>query len=106
VLLVIALVIRDRSIVARGLADEVGALLDRRELERTTSWWMLVPLWNFFSLKATPSGYGSSHRKQLALIELAFLKHRRRRGEAGLDAVEHRLRDEIGGATRNGVLIA
>ena len=81
--LIVCLAVRDRSIVLRGLVDEVGRLLHPKELERTTSYWMLMPLWNFVSLSSSPSGYRQSRKKQLALVELAFFKHRRRRGDRG-----------------------
>jgi len=94
--LIVCLAVRDRSIVLRGLVDEVGRLLHPKELERTTSYWMLMPFWNFFSL-SSGRDYGTSRKKQLALIELAFLKHRRRRGEQGqdLDRDEQALRSQI-----------
>ena len=101
--LVVILVVRDRGIVQSGLVDEVGVLIDERELELTASWWMLVPLWNLFALSPSPAGYTRSRRKQLALIELAFLKQRRRRGEIGLNELEERLRSEILDANRAGV---
>jgi hypothetical protein len=46
-------------------------------------------------------------KKQLALVELAFLKSRRRRGESGrdMDVKEYRLRTEIMQANRAGVWI-
>ena len=46
-------------------------------------------------------------RKQLALVELAFIKNRRRRGELGLelDVREARLRQEIYFANQRGVWI-
>ena len=103
--LVVALVARDRAIVRTGLAEEIGRLLDQPELERTTSWWMLVPLWNFFSLSQSRSGYAPSRRKQLDLVELAFLKHRRARGEAGLEPAEQALRQRIWDARRAGVVL-
>ena len=80
---------------------------DAFELERTASYWMLVPLWNFFSLMGSPKGYGEARRKQLDLIELSFLKHRRRRGERGqeLDAREHELRSRIHMSNQAGVFI-
>jgi hypothetical protein len=94
---IVCLAVRDRSIVLRGLVDEVGRLLHPKELERTTTYWMLLPFWNFFSLSSGTGRYGPSRKKQLALVELAFLKHRRQRGEAGdeLDKHEAGLRQEI-----------
>jgi protease PrsW len=104
---ILTLAVRDRAIVLKGLVDEAGRLLHPRELERTSSYWMLMPLWNFFSLLGSPKGYGEARRKQLALIELSFLKHRRRRGERGdeLDRHEHRLRQRIHGYNQAGVFI-
>jgi RsiW-degrading membrane proteinase PrsW (M82 family) len=105
--LIVLLALRDRSIVIRGLVDEAGRLLHPKELARTASYWMLVPLWNFMSLMSSPQGYTSSRRKQLALIELAFLKHRRRRGEGGhdLDRAEQELRTRVMRANEAGVFI-
>jgi hypothetical protein len=68
---------------------------------------MLVPLWNLFSLMSSPKGYGEARRKQLDLVELSFLKHRRRRGERGaeLDARENELRMRIHQSNQAGVFI-
>jgi hypothetical protein len=106
-LMIIALAVRDRAIVLKGLIDEAGRLLHPRELERTASYWMLVPCWNFFSLMGSSKGYGEARRKQLDLIELSFLKNRRRRGERGteLDAREHELRARIHSSNQAGVFI-
>jgi RsiW-degrading membrane proteinase PrsW (M82 family) len=105
--LIVCLAVRDRSIVLRGLVDEVGRLLHPRELARTASYWMLVPLWNYFSLSGSPGGYSQSRKKQLFLIELAFLKHRRKNGEQGreLDRDEAELRIRIGELNQRGVFI-
>ncbi len=104
--LIVCLAVRDRAIVLRGLVDEVGRLLHPKELQRTTSYWMLVPFWNFFSLSAG-KGYGPSRKKQLALVELAFLKNRRRRGEHGqdLDRDEHELRSQIHQCNQQSIFI-
>lgn len=106
-ILVIVLAVRDRAIVLSGLVDEAGRLLHPKELARTTSYWMLVPFWNFFSLSASPSGYRASRKKQLDLVELAFLKHRRRRGENGpaIDRAEQELRTRIAQANHAGVFV-
>jgi len=105
--LVIALAVRDRSIVIRGLIDEVGRLLHPKELARTASHWMLVPFWNFSNLSGSPGGYSASRKKQLALIELAFLKQRRARGERGvdIDRTEQELRTQVARANAAGVFI-
>jgi RsiW-degrading membrane proteinase PrsW (M82 family) len=106
-LVILTLAVRDRSIVLKGLIDEAGRSLHPKELQRTTSYWMLVPTWNFFSLLGSSKGYGEARRKQLALVELAFLKQRRRRGERGqdLDTREHELRQRIQVANQAGVFI-
>jgi protease PrsW len=106
-LVILTLAVRDRAIVLKGLVDEAGRSLHPKELERTASYWMLFPLWNFFSLINSSKGYGEARRKQLALVELSFLKHRRRRGERGvdLDAREHELRQRIHQANQAGVFI-
>src|SRR5450432_2499768 len=105
--LVISLAVRDRSIVLRGLIDEVGRLLHPKELARTASYWMLVPFWNLSNLSGSPGGYRASRKKQLALIELAFLKRRRARGDnpADLDRSEGELRDQVARANNAGVFI-
>lgn len=105
--LLFVLAARDRVIVLRGLVDEVGRLLHPKELRLTTSYGMFVPLWNVFALMKSPSGYWNSRRKQLDLVELAFVKNRRRRGETGsiLDQRERKLRDAIAMANQRGVFI-
>ena len=105
--LIVTLAVRDRSIVLRGLIDEVGRLLHPKELARTASYWMLVPLWNFTNLMGSPGGYGSSRKKQLALIEIAFLKRRRARGDRGteIDRHEGELRARVARANNAGVFI-
>jgi len=106
-LLVISLAVRDRAIVLRGLIDEVGRLLHPKELGRTASYWMLVPFWNLTCLTGSPGGYSASRRKQLALVELAFLKQRRARGQSGaeLDRSEAELRSRVNRANAAGVFI-
>jgi len=93
--------------VLRGLVSEAGWLLHPKELTRTTSYWMMLPLWNVVSLMASPSGYRSSRKKQLALIELAFLKHRKSRGEDGaaIEQRERSLRHAILQANQAGIFI-
>jgi protease PrsW len=105
--LVVSLAVRDRSIVLRGLIDEVGRLLHPKELTRTVSHWMLVPFWNFASLMGSPGGYAASRKKQLALIELAFLKQRRVRGEQGpdIDRMDGELRARVNRANAAGIFI-
>jgi hypothetical protein len=51
--------------------------------------------------------FRARRKKQLALVEVAFIKNRRRRGETGrdLDRKEARLRQEIVLANRAGVWI-
>jgi RsiW-degrading membrane proteinase PrsW (M82 family) len=101
------LVTRDRSIVLRELADEVGGLLHPRELQLVTSYVTLG--WrNWVALFSEGWGVARARRrKQLALVEVAFIKNRRRRGESGrtLDLKEARLRQEIVLANRSGVWI-
>jgi hypothetical protein len=104
--LLVGLVIRDRSIVRGELLDEVGRALSARELSQMTSWWMLLPGWNWLNLLSTPVGYSRCRRKQLTLVELAFLKHRQRRGESGLEERERSLRETIASAADAGVFLA
>jgi protease PrsW len=101
------LVVRDRSIVVRELFGEVGNLLHPRELQLVSSyftlgfknWAVLVSRgWGPFSVR---------RKKQLQLVELAFVKSRRRRGERGpdLDRKEAELRRDIMVANQRGVWI-
>jgi len=101
------LAFRDRAIVIRNLVDEVGVMLHPKEFKLNSSGAQLVPLWNVMSLTGSPGGYWSARKKQLALSELAFLKHRRRRGEAGpsMDARERELRGTIQRFNDQGVFI-
>ena len=101
------LVMRDRSIVIRELIGEVGGLLHPRELHAVTTYftigwrnWMVL-----FSLGW--AHFRARRHKQLALVELAFIKSRRRRGESGrqLDTKEARLRHEIAIANQRGIWI-
>jgi hypothetical protein len=57
------------------------------------------------SLTSSPGGYGPSRKKQLALIELAFLKQRRARGDRGTERTEGELRAQIARANSAGVFI-
>jgi hypothetical protein len=105
--LLACLVVRDRSIVIRELLPEVGALLHPQELKLVTTYFALG--WrNFWSLFG--EGWTVSRRrrkKQLALVEIAFIKNRRRRGERGrsLDVKEAKLRWEVWNLNRQGVWI-
>lgn len=102
-----ALVVRDRAIVLRELAGEVGTLLHPRELELVTSY-VTIGWRNWVALFTEGWGaFRARRKKQLALVEVAFIKNRRRRGEAGaqLDRKEARLRQEIVLANRDGVWI-
>jgi RsiW-degrading membrane proteinase PrsW (M82 family) len=98
------LVIRDRAIVIRGLVDEVGRLLHPLEFRRTTSYSMVIPLWNIASLIGSPGGYFRARRKQLDLVKLAFVKQRILRGERE-QAWADRLRDRVRQANAAGVFI-
>jgi hypothetical protein len=102
--LIIVLAVRDRAIVLRGLASEVGKLLHPKEYQRTSSYWMIVPFWNMFSLMGSPGGYWRSRRKQLDLVELAFAKQRLERGE-NVSGREAMLRSRIDRANRDGVFV-
>jgi hypothetical protein len=99
------LVVRDRRIVVRELAGELGGLLHPRELPLVSSY-LRIGMQNWATLFASGwSAFRARRRKQLALIEVAFIKARRRRGESGrdLDVREARLRQEIALANRAGV---
>ncbi|MBL8612507.1 MAG: PrsW family intramembrane metalloprotease [Myxococcales bacterium] len=101
------LVARDRAIVIRELWGEVGGLLHAKELKLVSSYFALGRR-NMQVLREKGWAAWSDRRsKQLALVELAFLKNRRRRGEKGksIDEREARLRQEIAHANRRGVWI-
>lgn len=101
------LVVRDRSIVVRELFGEVGNLLHPKELQLVSSYFTLgFRNWSVLLSK----GWGAfrvRRKKQLQLVELAFVKSRRRRGEFGpdLDRKEAMLRREIAMANQSGVWI-
>ena len=104
-LMVALLVVRDRSIVLRELMPEVGSLLHPDELRAVTTYFALG-LSTFGSLFSMGwSHFRARRNKQLNLVEIAFIKTRRRRGEHGprLDSKESKLRDAIGAANRSGV---
>jgi RsiW-degrading membrane proteinase PrsW (M82 family) len=99
------LVVRDRAIVIRELASEIGGLVHPQELALVTTYItigarnitvLFTRGWRPFRLR---------RHKQLALVELAFIKSRRRRGQTGasLDAKEARLRREIHAANQAGI---
>jgi RsiW-degrading membrane proteinase PrsW (M82 family) len=102
-----ALAFRDRKIVRNGLTDEVGILLGKHELDRTTSAWMLAPLGTFFLLSGSPGGYFGARKKQLALVDLSFLKHRQKRGDTSRAVSERAqaLRAAVTQMNQNGVTI-
>lgn len=105
--LLAALVIRDRAIVIRELFGEVGDLLHPRELQLVSSYFTLgFRNWGVLFSRGW-SAFRLRRRKQLHLVELAFVKSRRRRGESGpdLDRKEAELRREILMANRQGVWI-
>jgi RsiW-degrading membrane proteinase PrsW (M82 family) len=99
------LVVRDRRIIIRELADEVGGLLHPRELQLITTY-LTIGFQNWAALFSRGwTAFRARRKKQLALVEVAFIKNRRRRGETGrsLDLKEAKLRQEIALANRMGV---
>jgi RsiW-degrading membrane proteinase PrsW (M82 family) len=105
--LLACLVARDRTIVIRELMPEVGALLHAQELRLVTTYFALG--WKNMGtlLSQGWSQFRNRRKKQLALVEIAFIKNRRRRGERGrsLDVKEARLRWEVAMLNRIGVWI-
>ena len=101
------LVVRDRAIVVRELASEVGGLIHPRELTLITTY-VTIGWRNWATLFAKGwTAFRQRRHKQLALVEIAFIKNRRRRGEQGhdLDQKEARLRQEVHMANQRGVWI-
>ena len=101
------LVARDRRIVIRELLSEVGMTIHPDELRLVSSYFALSRRnWRVFFASGW-TAFRQRRGKQLALVELAFVKHRRRRGETGhdLDVREHGLRHEIAHYNRSGVFI-
>jgi len=101
------LVVRDRTIVIRELFGEVGNLLHPRELQLVSSYFTLgLRNWGVLFSKGW-AAFRQRRRKQLQLVELAFIKSRRRRGESGadLDRKEAELRRAIVTANAQGVWI-
>ena len=106
-LLLAVLVVRDRAIVVRELANEVGTLLHPMELRLVASYVTLGwKNWGVF-ISHGWRAYSLRRKKQLSLVELAFVKSRRRRGESGrdLDLREQKLRYELTSANQQGVWI-
>jgi RsiW-degrading membrane proteinase PrsW (M82 family) len=106
-ILLALLVVRDRSIVIRELFGEVGGLLHPKELQLVSSYFALgMKNWGVLFSKGW-AAFSQRRKKQLQLVELAFVKSRRRRGEKGadLDRKEAELRRDIAAANQRGVWI-
>jgi RsiW-degrading membrane proteinase PrsW (M82 family) len=101
------LVVRDRSIIVRELFGEVGDLLHPKELQLVSSYFTLGMRNSSVLFSKGWAAFRIRRRKQLQLVELAFLKSRRRRGEHGpeLDRREADLRREIALLNQQGVWI-
>jgi RsiW-degrading membrane proteinase PrsW (M82 family) len=101
------LVARDRRIVIRELLSEVGKTIHPDELRLVSSYFALSRKnWSVLRSRGWKA-FRERRGKQLAFVELAFVKHRRRRGESGkdLDLREHGLRAAIDIYTRDGVFV-
>ena len=99
------LVTRDRAIVIRELSNEVGGLIHPRELQLITTY-VTIGMRNWGILFSHGwRAFRDRREKQLALVELAFLKNRRRRGERGadMDKKEAMLRHEVFSLNQRGV---
>ncbi len=102
------LVARDRATVLRELSTEKSHLIQPRELALVTSY-MTLGSRNLSTLFSHGwRAFRGRRQKQLALVELAFVKMRRRRGESGrdLDTKEARLRVEIARLSERGVWLS
>ncbi len=101
------LVVRDRRIVVRELFSEVGHLLHPKELKLVSSYFALgLKNWSVLFSQGW-AAFRERRKKQLLLVELAFVKSRRRRGEGGpdLERKEAELRRAIAAANQRGVWI-
>jgi RsiW-degrading membrane proteinase PrsW (M82 family) len=101
------LVVRDRAIVMQELSTEVGGLLHPMELQLVGTY-VTLGFRNWAVLFSQGwTAFRQRRHKQLALVELAFVKSRKRRGETGqnLDLKEARLRHEVAVANAHGVWI-
>jgi RsiW-degrading membrane proteinase PrsW (M82 family) len=106
--LLAVLVSRDRAVVVRELSGEVGVrtgLLLPAELAMVASYTRLGSRNLAYLLSHGWAVFSARRSKQLALVELAFVKMRRRRGESGreLDVREAKLRQTIAQLTARGV---
>ncbi len=101
------LVMRDRATVIRELSGELGALLRPQELALVASYVNLGSRNLSVLFSRGFRAYRSRRDKQLALVDLAFVKMRRRRGESGreLDAKETRLRGAISQMNAQGIVL-
>lgn len=103
--LLAVLVTRDRAIVVRELSNEVGGLIDPRELVLITTYVTIgMRNWGYLFSQGWRA-FRDRRQKQLALVELAFVKNRRRRGERGkdIDTREAKLRHEVFALNQRGV---
>ena len=106
--LLAVLVSRDRATIIRELSSEIGGILQPQELVLVSSYFALGSR-NVSALFSQGWRVFRSRRdKQLALVELAFVKMRRRRGESGrdLDQKEWKLRNDIAQLTARGVWLS
>lgn len=103
--LLAVLVVRDRAIVIRELSSEIGGLIHPRELVLVTTY-VTIGWRNWATLFSKGwTAFRDRRHKQLALVELAFVKNRRRRGESGrdIDTQEAKLRHEVYVANQRGI---
>jgi protease PrsW len=101
------LVMRERRILIRELENEVGTLIHPLELLQVASYVTIgIRNWGVLVSRGILI-FRMRRQKQLAIVELAFVKSRRRRGEgsAELDLKEAALRSDIAKATRAGVFL-
>ena len=96
-----------RRLATPGEAIDAGIAVIPQELQLVSSYFALgMKNWGvLFSMGW--SAFRLRRKKQLQLVELAFIKSRRRRGEAGrdLDVKEQRLRYDVVAANQRGVWI-
>ena len=70
--------LKERKAVMQGLGGVIGKLLTKGEYEKITDKKNLIPFYNYFSLKRLSGYYNLMLQKQLLLMRLGLIRHRKR----------------------------